>query len=301
MDHWMRDLPNNLKSLSLNKLTVPGTHNSGAYRLDLAHGITNSSSQFSKAIKVVQTLRDLPGLAAIIGSITLCQSCDIYQQLMMGVRYFDFRLSYFTDNKSNQLLDHLYITHTFTCIQLRKVLLDIVTFTATHPEEILILNFEPDSEHKSTFPAPDSVFNLLQEQLATYLVPTQSNFPSFSLADLNNLNKNIILFYNNYTWNSSLINNIWFNTNSLSDLEKGINNYSFTANYNGCSAFLTPEVNKATDILKLRSLKNMATAVWNNLFAANKIINAKNFSVILFDHMNETKVKYIIELNQSSS
>lgn len=301
----MSNLPATVKSLPLGKIVVPGTHNSGAYLLDLDHCITDSSSSYSPYLKIVQKLHFLPGLSCSIAKVTLCQDCNIYDQLMMGVRFLDIRLSYRDNNPTvnptnlptyDVGLNNFYLTHTFTCITLNTALNDIIKFVQSHPDEVIVLAVQPDYEHTSTML---SAYNILKSTLLPYLVPVQNIFPS--LNTINASGKSIVLSYENemdpYCWNFSLINSIWFNTDEISVLQTDITTFPFGSSiYNVCQAILTPQVK---DVLMCNTLSSFARLVWSNLFRNNSKNNYKKFSVILTDFMNEEKIKYIISLNTS--
>lgn len=223
---WMTNLPTPFKSMPINQLCLPGTHNSGAYNLDLAHPIVNSTSSFSKTLKLVKKLRYLPFLKYKIASFTLCQDYTIYQQLKMGVRFLDLRLSYRDNGDISTLplmpevdehVSNFYITHTFTCIPLHDALSDIVKFVTEYPTEIIILSIKPDWEHRSVM---ISAYPVIKNYLVNYLAPSQITFPSISRMNLNG--HSIIMFYdtlnNEYSWNINLLNNPWFNTNNTDEL-----------------------------------------------------------------------------------
>lgn len=60
-----------INNLPIGKLVLPGTHNAGAWRFDT---------------EISTATRD---------SFILCQDRSIWAQLVHGIRYFDFRVSYY--------------------------------------------------------------------------------------------------------------------------------------------------------------------------------------------------------------
>ena len=282
----MTNLSVNQKSLPLNKIVIPGTHNSGAYTLDLKHCITDATSSFSQYLTVAQKLRFLPGLKWTIGRFTLCQEKSIYDQLMMGVRFLDIRLSY---------QDGFYITHTFTCIPLQTALADILKFVQNNPNEIIILSVQPDYENESTMV---SAYSIITNALLPHLVPGQTVFPSIN--SLNESGKSILLFYENEigeaSWDFPLINSVWSNTDKISVLQTGIATFPFdSSKLNVCQAILTPT---EKDVLTCNTLSRFARLVWLKLFRNSNNANYNKFSVILLDLITPEKIKYIIASNK---
>ena len=68
-DNWMTDNIGILGKKPISKITMPGTHDSGMYCFD-----HKKSTKFA------------------VTDTTITQECDIYQQLKLGARFFDFRV-----------------------------------------------------------------------------------------------------------------------------------------------------------------------------------------------------------------
>ena len=105
---WMAALED---SASLNALTIPGTHDSGA----------------------------LHSLADISGK---CQSLSVGEQLKIGVRFLDIRL---------QLVDNeLKVVHSFVdqMTDFEDVLEDMTSFIRNHESEFLIVSIKEDADPK---------------------------------------------------------------------------------------------------------------------------------------------------------
>ena len=122
---WMADLEDNA---SLNSLTIPGTHDSGA----------------------------LHSLAEISGK---CQSLSVEEQLKIGVRFLDIRL---------QLVDNeLKVVHSFVdqLTDFEDVLDDLVAFIRNHEGEFLIVSIKEDASPKRS---DRMFADLLEEMLLSY-------------------------------------------------------------------------------------------------------------------------------------
>ena len=122
---WMADLDDDA---SLNSLTIPGTHDSGA----------------------------LHSLAEISGK---CQSLSVEEQLKIGVRFLDIRL---------QLVDNeLKVVHSFVdqLTDFEDVLDDLVAFIRNHEGEFLIVSIKEDASPKRS---DRLFADLLEEMLLSY-------------------------------------------------------------------------------------------------------------------------------------
>ena len=122
---WMADLDDDA---SLNSLTIPGTHDSGA----------------------------LHSLAEISGK---CQSLSVEEQLKIGVRFLDIRL---------QLVgNELKVVHSFVdqLTDFEDVLDDLVAFIRNHEGEFLIVSIKEDASPKRS---DRVFADLLEEMLLSY-------------------------------------------------------------------------------------------------------------------------------------
>ena len=99
---WMAAYPNH----RVNTLWIPGSHNSGTYTIP--EGMINAWS--------------------------ICQEFDIYTQLMIGVRYLDFRLI--------TIDEVVYIAHRFRGRPFKFCLEDIQRFLQNHPSEVVVIRID---------------------------------------------------------------------------------------------------------------------------------------------------------------
>uniref|UniRef100_A0A1A9WZT0 Phosphatidylinositol-specific phospholipase C X domain-containing protein n=1 Tax=Glossina brevipalpis TaxID=37001 RepID=A0A1A9WZT0_9MUSC len=84
---WMNDLRAHVGSLRVRDLFMPGTHDSGSYRVN-----------FDPLIK-----------ETVVTKYSLAQDEDVYSQLMHGIRYLDIRIGYYRN-----LVPPFYINHGIT-------------------------------------------------------------------------------------------------------------------------------------------------------------------------------------------
>jgi len=89
LEHWIGDNLDTFRSLRLDELVLPGTHNSGAFEL-APQGVELEGPWWKKGL----IYRMLSSLARPLAAPwTLTQDADLTSQLLMGYRFFDLRVS----------------------------------------------------------------------------------------------------------------------------------------------------------------------------------------------------------------
>jgi hypothetical protein len=153
LSNWMHYQPDSIKSMPLNRLIIPGSHDSAAYKLDLAHTIQHADGNWTDPgtwdmISHVSTVGNyLLPVSTIVGNWTITQKESIAEQLQHGIRMFDLRVAFNSaDNK-------FYLTHTFTLGAMKDILQEFKNFMQSHPEEAVIISITPDWAHRSTMGA----------------------------------------------------------------------------------------------------------------------------------------------------
>lgn len=209
MNKWM-EYCDEIHNKPINKIVLPATHNSGAYNINFNINYQNKwlklSNSLGKRISFIEN---------IIQSWTLTQKKNIYQQLMSGIRLFDFRVSYYENE--------YYISHTYFCVKLNEVLGDIRKFMDENTGEIIILQFSNDWEHryemdmKKNNEVASKIFRKLQP-----LISYPSAFKTYN--EMVNTNQRIIVFYNisninnfNYLWSIKHYYDPWDNTDDVEE------------------------------------------------------------------------------------
>lgn len=200
--NWMQDLPIQKKEHPINKILLPGTHNSHAYRIDF-------SRIMGKWKWVRFPIRLIPFARKILSDWTKTQRQDLTAQLHAGIRYFDFRVSY--DEKEKRY----YLTHTFTCMPLEEALNDIKRFMEAHPGEVLLISAKSDWEHRQVMCQPvreKELLKIVEKSLGSLLCPPRPlNDCSMSIRELTQRNQRILFFYSSETQAASP--NIWDGAN----------------------------------------------------------------------------------------
>lgn len=327
MDLWMRHLPDYVKKRGINKIIVPGTHDSGAYQVNFTTPVGSVPEKFGAYVG-----RFFSGIGNIIIKWTQTDIYNIYQQLMMGIRALDLRISY---NQSNETF---YVTHTFACEVSDDVLEQISRFTAAHPSEAIILNVKPDFANVSSMTAQtdQALMQKFINKLGNSLFPTKTEnstsrleisntiFPIY--ADMISIKRPIILSYTPavsltnpnlllYNWPYGAFNQPWDNTSSLTTKEVMMSSDMATFlttpyYYNSISFTLTPQVSDIIlDVLKrlipghpfkLNSIATLSQEIDSYLDEfLNKYDKELIFlSSVTFDFPNKELIEKIVKLNR---
>ena len=135
---WMTDNYDKIKDKELRNLVIPGTHDSG-------------TALISEKNAVVSSDKGIPATLAKIASQKLVgwsktQDLTIRKQLEIGVRFFDFRISFEKEGKNNSYT--LYLSHGLRGEKLDDVLADIRDFAKNNPREIIIIKFKSFDDEK---------------------------------------------------------------------------------------------------------------------------------------------------------
>lgn len=126
LSNWMKNLPDDLRDISLLNLAIPGSHNTMMYSV-----LKNSPTapDAPKGLDVVY--RVFPGC---VEKWLLTQSYTIRQQLEHGIRYLDIRSSY---HEGRFMFCHgLYACDTLQPLE------EVNTFLVNHPHEVVIVDFQ---------------------------------------------------------------------------------------------------------------------------------------------------------------
>lgn len=118
---WMGDLYSSRQDTKLKDVLIPATHNSGTSSMHLFSKISPGDTQLFQLIRPT------------VFSWSRCQFLTVYQQLVRGVRKFDFRIA-FVKGKP-------YIVHAMVSQPFKEALLDIKRFTLRHPKEVVLIQY----------------------------------------------------------------------------------------------------------------------------------------------------------------
>ncbi|XP_066930790.1 PI-PLC X domain-containing protein 2-like [Clytia hemisphaerica] len=296
---WMSNLPSHLTKISLNRLAIPGSHNSGAYSLNPT---TPMSPDKSKLIKTFGNCNK-----QFVINWSLCQSMTITEQLNHGVRYFDMRPG-FIDYE-----DDFFFVHGVHGVLIRDLLHQMRQFLDFNPREVILVDFNhfhsfDEIRHKRLVEMIHKVFDSL-------LVPRDIfDDVTFTLSDLWRMDKRVILSYkheetcskhNAFWFSRECVNSPWFNTNNISTLKHRLNELHRNPDkkkFNVYQAILTARKStialRPTSTLRqslVRQCNNGINEWLDGIFAQCK----QGFNIVMCDFVCEDGcVEKILRLNK---
>lgn len=171
LSSWMNYIKDDTK---LNEIIIPGTHDSGTYNM----------------IYAAET-----------------QTLTIHEQLMLGVRYFDIRI---TKEKDEYVIYHSFITGTKAI----PILEEFKNYISSFQTETLILDFQHFGDG-----IKDEVFNLVNTYLLDYAIKNDTSLSDLEFIDsltINDVRGKVIILFGE-------------------GLKHTDNNYIFYRNNDGCS------------------------------------------------------------------
>ncbi|KAL7738872.1 hypothetical protein ACLKA6_001320 [Drosophila palustris] len=125
-EHWMRDLPPDLRDISIINLAIPGSHNSMTY------GINSNSKLSPDAESAIRRWHRF--FPCFVRRWSKTQSSSILEQLRLGVRYFDLRIAQ-NDGK-------FFYCHGLFAMEVFEPLRELRQFVETHPDEMVVLDLQ---------------------------------------------------------------------------------------------------------------------------------------------------------------
>ncbi len=155
-EYWMTDLSENknpsdsknIRNCKIKDIIFAGTHDSGTKTVS----------------NIISSDGRVPGIAKIAASKiapwSKTQDLNVFEQLMIGVRFFDFRVS----NEK----DGLYLSHGLRGEKLSDVLTSMSKFAKIHPKELIMVKVKgfPDEKCKKV-----NINKLITKEFNSYLRP----------------------------------------------------------------------------------------------------------------------------------
>jgi hypothetical protein len=135
MGSWMTDMADLIRDIPINRLIIPGSHDSATEGIKEGSGIAPDAKQ---ALGVFSFLSQMSGISKMAAPLAVAQDRSIGEQLAGGIRYFDLRVAYEPGKKE------FWTVHTFYAQPLKKALEEIRDFlnASGHEKEIVILDFQ---------------------------------------------------------------------------------------------------------------------------------------------------------------
>ena len=268
-ENWMSYFQNK----SIHELVIPGSHDSFAYDFKILG--PNESG--------------MPRIANLFIKLwAKCQSKTIYEQLLMGIRYFDIRITKYNGE--------YYTIHSLIAIPVNQVLHDILLFIDTFPTEKIILDFNhlyiDDVKEFEEY---------LKFQIGDKAV---SNNNDNIVAAIGTLDKPLFVFVdddNTSFFNSDILKSFWHDTNDVNLLTSSMSEESKEGLLRITQAILTPT---QTDVLLGIFLFFIFPSSLKALTYKNKQriydyleLDIQNKNIIITDFVDENYVDLCIREN----
>ena len=167
-EHWMSDYWAHIKDKKLSEIAIPGSHDSGTYKLGWGSGINTAKTQ----------------------------NVSLGQQLKDGIRYLDMRV---TEAAHSGCADPSvwWLYHTWKSYRLQVGLDEIKAFVSApaNSKEVVILDFQDIAVAYSDARAEDVLLALIQSKLGEHMVPMDqaSNWRNSSLNDFVSQGRRVIV------------------------------------------------------------------------------------------------------------
>lgn len=268
-ENWMSYFQNK----SIHELVIPGSHDSFAYDFKILG--PNESG--------------MPRIANLFIKLwAKCQSKTIYEQLLMGIRYFDIRITKYNGE--------YYTIHSLIAIPVNQILHDILLFIDTFPTEKIILDFNhlyiDDVKEFEEY---------LKFQIGDKAV---SNNNDNIVAAIGTLDKPLFVFVdddNTSFFNSDILKSFWHDTNDVNLLTTSMSEESKEGLLRITQAILTPT---QTDVLLGIFLFFIFPSSLKALTYKNKQriydyleLDIQNKNIIITDFVDENYVDLCIREN----
>lgn len=211
--YWMTRLPENLKSLPIIHLAIPGSHDTMTYTINRHSDVGPDEPRYIRALGRYCSFVSRP----IIFNWSITQDENITDQLNGGIRYLDLRVA------TKPTDGYIYFVHGLYGSKIYQPLQEIAEWLSNHDNEIVIIDFQhfhsfSEMNHRHLV---ETIFRIFQ----TKLCPIASTFDHVTLNWLNAQKYQVIVIYRsayaqNYSnlWPSGLWRTAWPNTVRVNDL-----------------------------------------------------------------------------------
>jgi hypothetical protein len=193
--NWMGQISEEIQELPLNRLAIPGTHDSGTYSL-------TPTSELSPDLDIADWIRTALNWMASdretsIKQLTYnwawAQNRTIRQQLDSGIRYLDIRLATHGPDED------VRIVHSMWGASLEDVVQQVADFLRVCPKEIVFLRLGTNKSGTLTTPSKHHIVKVLREKLGGLLAP-RTHGARQSLRNLWATGQRVIVFLNYGIW-----------------------------------------------------------------------------------------------------
>eukprot|EP01097_Dermamoeba_algensis_P010622 TRINITY_DN7920_c0_g1_i1.p1 TRINITY_DN7920_c0_g1~~TRINITY_DN7920_c0_g1_i1.p1 ORF type:complete len:384 (-),score=70.00 TRINITY_DN7920_c0_g1_i1:131-1282(-) len=308
LSNWMERNWKNVKDKTLMDLTLPGTHDSGAFYLtpSLMPGYTEAFLE--DLIKVAEKI-GVP-INDIITPWALSQDRSFYEQLTAGIRYIDFRAGF---TGAEWATFHFEVGKT-----VKELLLQVVQFLDENPKEIVVIEVSVFLADSPTPGEEEQLAETIESVLGNYLFPRQDSL-SFTVGQMVASGKRALVTFSvpdslpqhPKLWPSSTIWNTYANTDKLDTMiafnKKTVmefNQYNWTNILFKVSWTLTPVVSTVLEGLapgRPHSLIELADTANHSPFdqfvAYCQSQKFKIGQIFIIDHFETSNILHVVQQN----
>lgn len=204
---WMTNMSDQLGAMQVNRIILPGTHDSGTYSITSQSMLSpDLAPEWAAVAAKVASILGIP-VDTIISNWARAQGKTVLQQLQAGVRYLDLRVALDTNNNT------LYVVHGMYGTTIQDVINQIGAFVTANPQELLILDFQ--HFFQMTPASHTALLGMLRAAFGNRMVRNTLN-PSNTLDDVWNSNASVIIIYSDDTV-SSANSDVWANSRMFRD------------------------------------------------------------------------------------
>ena len=160
---WIGDSMSVIGDKTLKEITLPGTHDSGAFNLTASIIVPGEANELEAKIIEIAEYVGIPA-EYLITVWALAQDQDFYSQMVGGIRYFDLRCGWDNDTQTWRTF-HMEFGH-----PLENLLSDLNRFMTEFPSEIVVV----EASHQDGAPTIDDdteLADLLIHYLGDFIYP----------------------------------------------------------------------------------------------------------------------------------
>ena len=302
---WMRDLSTEIRhSRPICQLVIPGSHDSLTYHLDKTLPVGPDTNKGARRLGNL-----FPCVKSIIYKWSKCQSIDVEEQLIKGVRYIDIRIGILPRKNINsptegdkEDLSKFRVIHALYGEQISTPLDAIARFLEIHKSEVVILDFQ----HTYSFSGTDH--NLLvkeiQRNFGKKLCPKNEIIANLTLDRMKERGYQVIAIYpkmatptNLFMWPRCLCPNPWANTTKieiLSDfLKEGLEKRDDQNAFFVSQAILTPTLGTIRSHLT-SSLEKTLAKICDAFVIKWLSENPSNLNIVIVDFIGKDDIIEIL-------
>lgn len=294
-ENWMGDSISQIGDKSLKQLTLPGSHDSGAYNLTDEIIADSKPANLETLLWISEKLEI--SASNVIRNWAVSQRWSIYDQLIGGIRYLDLRAGW--DNSTQTWRAY----HLQMGSLVEDLLIEVRHFFDSHVKEIVILEIS----HFEGFPTDRDIIELQKMITLIFkgiLIPTSSSIYT-PINTLISQNTRLLVAIDEISintseiWSLDILYNTYANTPDVREMmaynDKVVNNYMNGEHANQLykiSWTLTPN---STTILSsilpwepnsLLQLASSANKEFFRYWETQKIRGNKLGDIVLFDHFD---------------